>query len=181
MPKTSILIVIIIVSLWVVPSVRGSSYVLPYPSYMPGNKLYLIARALDVVEGFWHFGSIASAKYHLGLADKYLVESKTLFEYKQYVLAFDALDRSDDHFGRVLPYLKRAKEEGKSISKLETTVEEAAEMHVAVMNELKSKLPKEFVWAPEKKPSTTLSIGDRITQSILLREETTQALHNTIK
>ena len=84
------------------PSSVFADYTLPYPSYMPGNKLYKASRLFDELQKYWHWGNIASVKYRLKIADKYLVEAKVLFEYKQYVLALDALERSDMHIKSLL-------------------------------------------------------------------------------
>src|SRR3989344_2434627 len=86
---------VIFLLVFVLVSRVEAAYVLPYPSYMPGNKLYTFSRFFDEVGRIWNFGSIASTKYALHLSDKYLVEAKTLFEYQQYLLALDALQRSD--------------------------------------------------------------------------------------
>jgi len=64
-------------------SLIHAEYVLPYPSYMPGNKIYRVSRVVDKIKKYWYFGNIAQIKYHLALADKYLVEAKTLMEYDQ--------------------------------------------------------------------------------------------------
>jgi len=95
----------IVIFLSVSPQVRAE-YVLPYPSAMPGNKLYRIMRIIDELKKPLYFGSITRYKYHLSLADKYLVEAKTLFEYKQYLLAVDALERSDREFQEATPLLQ---------------------------------------------------------------------------
>ena len=108
-------------------------------------------------------------KYHLGLADKYLVEAKILFEYKQYLLATDALKRSDMEFLAIPQFVARAKEEGKDVSLLEKTVNEAAQVHVLALETLKQTLPAEFIWTPEKKESTALHIASLLEQSVQFR------------
>ncbi len=132
-----------------------ADYVLPYPSYMPGNKLYRITRIIDVLENYWYFGNIAQQKYHSKLADKYLVEAKTLFEYKQYLLAVDALMRSDAQF-RQLP--KNA------------AVREEAKKHIETLEELIQTVPPQFSWSPEKAAATQLKLKDLLTASITLRQ-----------
>lgn len=112
MKKILILVLIIFICFLTVPSVRAD-YVLPYPSVMPGNKLYRITRIVDQLKKYWYFGNIAQIKYHLGLSDKYLVEAKTLFEYKQYLLATDALKRSSDQFSQIHQYVIKAEAGGR--------------------------------------------------------------------
>ncbi len=152
-----------------VPPVRAD-YVLPYPSYMPGNKLYRVSRVLDSLKRYWYFGSIASFRYHLGLADKYLVEAKTLFEYKQYALAVDALKRSDVHVTLLPTYHKRAVQEGKDVSLLTVKLQDAMAVHGEVINRLIIELPEEFHWTPEKEEPTLLPIRKILAESIAIRQ-----------
>ena len=140
--------------LFIVRSVHAE-YVLPYPSYMPGNKLYNLTRMIDKIENYWYFGPIAQTKYHLKLSDKYLVEAKTLFEYEQYLLAVDALSRSDSQFSAL------------SASKI---VREAAQKHREVLEALLSAVPSEFIWAPEKTAPTTLDIKGLLLRALTLRK-----------
>lgn len=144
-----------------------AEYVLPYPSYMPGNKLYKVTRIFDQLERFWFFGNIAQTKYHLKLSDKYLVEAKTLFEYNQYLLGADALTRSDKEFAELPGNLSGAKSEGVDITPLKQTVRDAAAKH----NEILSKIavPEQFTWTPEKASATFLRLGTMIQSSEELR------------
>src|SRR5450759_5012191 len=75
-----------------------ADYVLPYPSYMPGSSLYKVSRVVDLLKFYWSWGNIAQIKYHLALSDKYLIEAKTLMEYKQFLLGTDDLRRYDKEF-----------------------------------------------------------------------------------
>jgi len=135
-----------------------AAYVLPYPSYMPGNKLYRISRLIDTINKFWYAGNIAQVKYHLSLSDKYLVEAKTLFEYKQYLLAVDALHRSREEFDAIPFYVAQGKKEGKDMSMFEQIISDATIAHREVLDMLKNQLPKDFYWQPEKSQGTNLSI-----------------------
>ena len=121
-------LLLIVFCSFVIPAVRAD-YVLPYPSYMPGNKLYKVGRVIDTHKRFWYFGSIAQTKYHLGLSDKYLVEAKTLFEYKQYMLGADALIRSNNEFNEIPHYIAKAKESGIDVTLLKATILYAAKKH----------------------------------------------------
>ncbi len=159
----------ILFSLFVLPRVAYASYVLPYPSYMPGNKMYRVTRLMDRMKAPFYFGNLSSFRYHLALSDKYLVEAKTLFEYKQYLLAVDALKRSDKEFSDVPQYLQKARKEGKDIRAFESLYNEAAQEHTRVLKSLLSTLPESFEWSPEKVASTTLSLKDMINTSIALR------------
>src|SRR3990167_5335496 len=72
-----------------------SSYVLPYPAAMPGSIWYEIDLLKEKAYQFLYFGDLSQFAYNLSEADKYLVEAKTLFEYKQYLLGYQALLKSD--------------------------------------------------------------------------------------
>ena len=129
-----------------------AEYVLPYPSYMPGHKLYKVSRILDDLKQYWYWGTIAQSKYHQGLSDKYLIEAKTLFEYKQYPLALDALRRSDQYFQKNTP-------------------DAAREAHTRALTLLNAQLPESFVWQDERRPPIALDLLGALNRSIAIRNE----------
>jgi len=133
---------------------------------MPGNKLYSVSRVIDQVNNWWFFGSIAKVKYHLGLSDKYLVEAKTLFEYKQYLLGVDALKRSTMQF-QILPfYVKQGISEDKNMDIFISAISESAEVHKTVLEEMKNTCPETFQWIPEKDSPTHLPLWSEIENAI---------------
>lgn len=146
-----------------------ADYVLPYPSFMPGNKLYRVTRIVDTLKAYWHWGNIAKTKYHLGLSDKYLVEAKTLMEYGQYLLATDALTRSDFHFSSLSVYVRGAKERNIDIAKLKSIIGEASVKHRNVLFGLKQMAPAEFIWTPEKQDSSVLKLDELLQGSEEIR------------
>ena len=167
------LLFIVPCSLLIVPYLFSpvyASYVLPYPSYMPGNKLYTISRIVDTLSNRWYSGSIAQIKYHLKLADKYLVESKTLFEYKQYLLAVDALKRSDSEFLAIPDHISKASQEGKDVRNVSETVQSAAIKHTEVLTNIYASVPKSFLWVPEISASTELDLEPTILHALRIRK-----------
>lgn len=158
-----------------------AEYVLPYPSYMPGNKMYRVSRIIDTLKNYWYWGTIAQIKYHLGLSDKYLVEAKTLFEYKQYLLASDALKRSDAALDGILPLVDKGYGEGKDMSQFEKTLVEAMQVHVEKLTAMSEQLPAEFLWTPEKKDATNISIEQLLRASIVLRQRILNELQGRIQ
>lgn len=156
--------------------VSASDYVFPYPSYMPGHTLYSMSRTIDYVKQWWHWGTFASINYHMALSDKYLVEAKTLIEYKQYFLAVDALTRSDRNIDKLLPLIEKASQEGKDIYPLSRLIESELESHVAVLDNLRRVVPKTVVWQPEKVQATRLDLSDDISDAIIRRNKVTQLL-----
>lgn len=128
----------------------ASPYVLPYPSFMPGSVLYAGSRMIDRGSRYWHFGTIASIKYHQKLADKYLVEAKILFEYLQYPLALDALARSTAQVHEIPLLLAALEREKKDDSVFVRTFGSEIERHNEVLVQLVGTLPEKFLWVAEK-------------------------------
>ncbi|MEK7141337.1 MAG: DUF5667 domain-containing protein [Patescibacteria group bacterium] len=152
----------------------NASYVLPYPSYMPGNKLYRISRAVDDIKKYWYFGSIAKTKYYLSLSDKYLVEAKTLFEYKQYVLALDALDRSNNYAHRLSLLIVLSKQKHNDISSMIPIIQEYIIVHESILHTLRNQLPAEMLWQPEKQSPVLLPLHKSIDAAIEERKNINQ-------
>lgn len=167
----NVLIILLLLSaLFQVPATHAD-YVLPYPSYMPGNKMYKISRIIDVLRKYWNWGGIATAKYHMELTDKYLVEAKTLFEYKQYLLASDALRRSDSQAEQISASLGNAHSEGVDTAQLKSIIMQEMQVHIAVLDTLKQQMPAVFIWRPEKSSETRIEIERILNQSRLFREK----------
>ena len=143
-----------------------AEYVLPYPSYMPGNKMYWISRRIDEISILWYWGNLTRIKYYQKLADKYLVEAKTLFEYKQYLLAQNALSRSDGAFAEIPSYLENAKKEGIDIKELKTRIGDAASEHETILQRLSVELPNDYVWKPEQDNPTYFPIFSQLQSSL---------------
>ena len=146
-----------------------SSYVLPYPGIMPGNKLYVPNQRLQTVQGHLAFGDFSQFKYNLERSDQALVEAKTLFEYDQYPLALAALNRSNFYFKKIYPSLLTAQKNGKKVSDKKDIYEQARLKHLEVLQDIKLDLPEVFIWRAEKKPPMTLQLGNAIEQSTKLR------------
>lgn len=148
-----------------------SNYVLPYPSFMPGSKFYKLQEIKDNALRYWYFGNFGQFTYNLKQADKYLVEAKTLFEYKQYLLAYDVLQKSNKYFLNAPIYLDAAKKENKNISENFNLLQEASQKHLEILENLKKELPENVTWRPEKSASTELNLSDLINKSIKIRME----------
>lgn len=147
----------------------ASSYVLPYPSSMPGSKFYIFSKLSEKSSYYWYFGNLGQFEYNLKEADKYLIEAKTLFEYNQYLLAVSALHKSDMYFALVPTYLNRAKSEKKDISDKENLLQSAAEKHIEVLKTLENVLPERFFWQPEKAHPQDLQIRQDLQKAIKIR------------
>lgn len=146
-----------------------STHVLPYPSFMPGSSLYKVHLVWEKISRYWHFGNFSQFKYNLSQADKYLVESKILFEYKQYLLGYQALKKSDRFFSMIPFYLKKAEQEGKDVNQKQEIFRQAAFRHIEILKEIQSGVPEHFVWEPEKDSPTDLFLRESIQNSISIR------------
>lgn len=149
----------------------SSSYILPYPSAMPGNKFYKLRLVVEQIEKYWYFGNLSQFKYNLSLSDKYLVEAKTLFEYNQFLLAYNSLQKSDSYFPKAQESLLLAKKEGKNIDDKEKILHSASEKHQEVLRFLEKDLPEVYAWMPEKEKPSTLKIRNAIENSIRIRRQ----------
>lgn len=147
-----------------------SSYVLPYPSFMPGTSLYKFHIILESIERYWYFGSFGQFIYNQRESDKYLVESKTLFEYKQYLLAMQALEKSDHYFIQANRWLSKAGLEGKDITEKRKIFQNAAKKHGEVLKETKKQVPQAFIWSPEKDKPKELLLWQTLDAAIAIRE-----------
>ncbi|MEX2013175.1 MAG: hypothetical protein WD967_02120 [Candidatus Levyibacteriota bacterium] len=163
------LLVFIFFIFFTASSLAQSSYVLPYPSAMPGNFLYKPRLIFEKVAQLWYFGNFGQFAYSLKQSDKYLVQAKTLFEYNQYLLAYDALKKSDRYFEKTFLNLEGAEDEGKDISQNRKTLSLAAEKHTELLAEIKEVVPAKFNWQPEKSASTLLDLESAIKSSISIR------------
>lgn len=148
-----------------------SSYVLPYPSAMPGSIFYKLNLIQEEILKFWYFGDFGKFKYNLAQSDKYLVESKTLFDYKQYLLAYRALQKSDNYFKQIEPAISTAKKNRKNTIDKEKLLKEAAEKHIEELLKLKQNLPATFEWRPEKQEGKILNLSLSLEDSIKIRQE----------
>ncbi len=148
-------------------SLAESNYVLPYPSGMPGSKLYTIKLIWEKISKFWYFGDLGQFKYNLKYSDKYLVEAKTLFEYRQYLLGISALKKSDSYFLKTIHYIKA--DQKKDISHNKLFLKEAEIKHREVLRSLEE-IPKTFNWEPEKSSSIFLDLAKSIDSAINIRK-----------
>lgn len=147
-----------------------SNYVLPYPSIMPGSLSYEIHLLYENISKYWYFGGFGQFGYNLKMADKYLVEAKTLFEYKQYLLGHKALRKSDFYFSNIRPNLIKAEKDNKDIVQKKSVLKEAARKHIEILIEMEIDTPDIFNWEPEKTLSTNLYLKRDIDNAINIRK-----------
>ena len=151
--------------------VQAVSYVFPYPSFMPGSKLYRIHQVWEKIDFYRHWGNLAKFKYHLKYADKYLVEAKTLFEYGQHLLALEALQKSNQHWQQAGPALNRAADESKEIRVKRDQLASARQAHQEILKILSGELPETIVWQSEYQSGESLEIKRFLEEAIIIREK----------
>lgn len=165
-----IFFIIILFLLFPQISFAQSNYVLPYPSSMPGSLNYKIHLLYENVSRYWYFGDFGQFDYNLKMANKYLVEAKTLFDYKQYLLGYKALEKSDSYFMNILPNLVRAEQNGKNTFQKGVILKKAAQKHIETLQKMEIDTPDTFNWQPEKVLPTMLDIKGAIENSINVRK-----------
>lgn len=151
-------------------SYASTSYTLPYPGVMPGNKMYVVSELFDTLKSYYTFGEFAKFKYYLSQSDKYLVEAKILFEYGQYPLAKLSLEKSDKYFAQLKDTLDSAKNKNKNISEKEEILYSAAEKHIEVLEKMLTSVPSDFTWKAEKEDPVYIDINNLINSSIQKRK-----------
>ena len=172
MRKIFLFLFFFVISLAPVSSVFAeSNYVLPYPSYMPGNFLYKPRLMLSKIAEYIYFGDFGKFDYSLKESDHYLVEAKILFEYKQYLLADQALKKSDAYFVKIRPSLLAAKRHGKNTSGREEILRNASDKHIETLFSLRGVLPQSYYWNPEQVAASTIEIRKNIDTSLRIRKE----------
>lgn len=137
-------------------SFAQSDYVLPYPSSMPGSIFYKLNLIKEEILKYWYFGDFGQFHFNLKQSDKYLVEAKTLFEYKQYFLGLNALNKSRVYYNKSYPFLLKARSKGKDERNNLILFESASARHIEILLKMRSEVPEEFTWEPEKSPPTKL-------------------------
>ncbi|MBI2442977.1 MAG: hypothetical protein HYV40_03680 [Candidatus Levybacteria bacterium] len=152
-------------------SFATSSYILPYPSAMPGSKTYPLHRMLEKVLRYWYFGDYGGFAYNRQLSDKYLVEAKTLFEYKQYVLALKALSTSNYYFRQMSSSFTHTPSDKNGRDEKVALMKKAAEKHLEELRRLKANLPKDFRWQDENAQVTELHISRELDYTLNMRKE----------
>ncbi len=148
-----------------------SNYVLPYPSSMPSSTAYKFHLLFEAISKYWYFGDFGEFDYNLKMADKYLVEAKTLFEYRQYLLAYKALKKSDQYFINIRPNLAKAEKNGKNIFQKKAILNAASQKHLEILIEIENSTPDIFLWQPEKLTPTNLNLKKTIDESMRFREK----------
>ena len=148
-----------------------SNYVLPYPSEMPGSRFYKAQEFVEKISKFWYFRNFGQFKYSLNNSDKYLVEAKPLFEYDQFLLGQNSLERSNNYFSFLSSYLEKAKKEGKDISLNADMLSSASQKHIEVLKKIKKEVPIIVTWKPEKDVPTVINLHDEIDEAIKVREK----------
>lgn len=152
------------------PTFANSNYVLPYPSAMPGSILYKVNLVKEKLMSYWYFGDFGQFEYNLKYSDKYLVEAKTLSEYKQYLLATNALKKSNSYFARLKNNLNKAKKNGKNTTEIENKLKNASLKHIEILNSIKYTSPSQYIWKPENDLPTKLNIEVLIQEAINIRQ-----------
>lgn len=164
------LLLFLFLSIFSVSVYAQSDYVLPYPPAMPGNSLYKLRLLSEAVNKYWSFGDFAQFKYNLNQADKYLVQAKTLYEYKQYLLGYQSLEKSNSFIKEADRWLRSAQKNNKNTSEKEKILISALQKHREVLLELQNTIPETVEWRPENGQASSLELKKQIVDSIKIRD-----------
>lgn len=144
-----------------------TEYVMPYPGVMPGNKFYKVAEIVAYARGWWSVGNFSQFVYNLSRADIKLIEAKTLFEYKQYLLASKAIDRYKNHLRRAYTHLGKARLEGKNTTEKRQLFTAAIRKHREILEAIKREQPETFLWEAEKSTPQLINIKEMLDDAIV--------------
>jgi len=145
----------------------ADNYVLPYPGLMPGNKLYVIKETWDKFMSLFMWGNFTNFKYELAMADKKIVEAKTLYEYGQLELAGKALADYQKRIQKLPSLLVLAQKEDKIIAPKNEILKMAVKKHLDVLQRLANEVPQQTTWVQEKR-EVMLNPKQLINQTIIL-------------
>ena len=134
--------------------------------------MYKVRLVYEYISKYWYFGDLGQFKYNLKMTDKYLVEAKTLFEYKQYLLGYKALESSNFYFSNTLPNLAMAEKSGKDVSRKKIILTSAVQKHIETLEQMDIDTPDNFSWEPEKSLPTVLGIKGLIEEATNVRKNT---------
>lgn len=168
--KKFILVVCLIGIFFFLTEVAESAYVLPYPSYLPGNKLYKVSELIDGIKKYWHFGTLTQLKYVQEMSDKHLVEAKTLFEYKQYALGVMALEKSNGEVSKMPQILMKLQNERKNNADVIKKVKEEMSVHAKVLTRMFSEVPDSIDWTEERERSRVINFSKLFKDAADLRK-----------
>jgi hypothetical protein len=145
---------------------------LPYPSYLPGNKLYRISEIIDGAKRYWYFGTLTQLKYAREMADKRIVEAKTLFEYKQYALGVRALKKSNIFISEIPLLLLCLTNEKKNNPEIIRKIEEQMNSHLDVLARMFSEVPDRIEWTEEKQTPREIHFSKLYEEAVAVRAKT---------
>lgn len=117
---------------------------------------------------YWHFGDYGRFNYYLNLSDKYLVEARTLFEYKQYLLGVNAMNMSNKYFKDASIVIKKTRKNG--VEEKLSLLKSAGDKHIEGLEKMSNEVPEIFDWSPEKSTPRKLKLKEIISNSINLRK-----------
>lgn len=169
--KNFIAIFILIVIFLLQTQTALAEYILPYPSYLSGNKLYKVSEFVDSIKKYWYFGTLTQLKYIQEMSDKHLVEAKTLFEYKQYALGVRALEKSNTDASEIPTILLRLNTEQKSNQAIVQKVNEEMEAHKEVLKRMFLEVPESVNWSEEKKTPFLIDFSKLYLVALGVREK----------
>ncbi|MEK7212758.1 MAG: DUF5667 domain-containing protein [Patescibacteria group bacterium] len=124
---------------------------LPDPGTLPDSTFYFLKSWKESIQTFFTFGAENKAEQYLHLADVRLAEYQKMIEKgtlrqaqgKKLEVAEKTLEKYEQQLNRALEKAEEAKEQGKDIEKLATSISETTLRHQEVLNNVLKKVPEE--------------------------------------
>ena len=116
---------------------------LPDPGTLPDSAFYFLKSWKESIQTFFTFGAENKAKQFLHLAEVRLAEYQKMIEKGKTEIAKKTLDKYEKQLNNALTKAEEAKEKGKDVEKLATSISEATLRHQEVLIEVLNKVPEE--------------------------------------
>lgn len=119
-------------------------YTLPYPGLLPDSPFYFLKTIRDRVVGFLISDPMKKAEFNLLQADKRLAAGIYLSKKRNFSLSESTISKGENYFEQGISNAMQAKQEGIDTGIFLRRLSNAAVVHMATVEELESKAPKEF-------------------------------------
>ena len=148
--------------------VQAQEVDLPEPGMLPNSPFYFLKSWSESIGTFFTFSDEAKAERMLYLSERRLSEANELSELGEVELAQETLSRYEEHLNTALEKAQQAREKGKDVDDVLSTVYEATLKHQAVLTDVYERVPEQAKEA----------IGRAMEQSMRGHEEAIEAIES---
>ena len=144
------LLVVVLSFLVAAPGVLAQDSDLPSPGITPDSPFYFLKTWKESIQTFFTFGVENKAKQFLHLSEVRLVEYQKMIEKGKTEIAQKTLEKYEKQLSHALEKAEEAKEKGKDVEKLETSISERVLKYQEVLTEVLAKAPEQAKKGIEK-------------------------------